>query len=311
MKQRLEEIDFLRCVLILLMITFHIVYIGDTYAFAKQFVYTFHMPAFLLVSGYLCNTDKKMATFMKSMMWIFIPYLVMETAYVVMASLLPIREHIDNLTPMLLLDKIFLHPLGPYWYLHTWILCSMVCYFAMRLRAIKPMLRFLVAVAGCLLLGFCGLVSLPNALYFMTGAMISLLGMRFLAVFHPAWWAVLPVLSIAFFMPSQLDRATIGGMAIVFFMISFILYIYRFTSIRMRRPLLFVGRNTLLLLLFSPIFTAVSKLYQPLFLSFDPTGISFCIVTVTIATLGSLLIGHVSDLLRLSPFFFGKEKAVN
>lgn len=97
MKQRLEEIDFLRCVLILLMITFHIVYIGDTYAFAKQFVYTFHMPAFLLVSGYLCNTDKKMATFMKSMMWIFITYLVMETAYVVMASLLPIREHIDNL----------------------------------------------------------------------------------------------------------------------------------------------------------------------------------------------------------------------
>ena len=40
MKQRVEEIDFLRCVLILLMITFHIVYIGDTYGAAKQFVYT-------------------------------------------------------------------------------------------------------------------------------------------------------------------------------------------------------------------------------------------------------------------------------
>ena len=110
MKQRVEEIDFLRCVLILLMITFHIVYIGDTYGAAKQFVYTFHMPAFLLVSGYLCNTAKSAKEFLRAMLWIFIPYLVMETGYVVMASLLPIREHIDNLTAGVLLEKLFLHP---------------------------------------------------------------------------------------------------------------------------------------------------------------------------------------------------------
>lgn len=56
MKQRIGEIDFLRCVLILLMVTFHIVYAGDTYPLAKRVVYTFHMPAFLVVSRPLQNS---------------------------------------------------------------------------------------------------------------------------------------------------------------------------------------------------------------------------------------------------------------
>ena len=53
MPARISEIDYLRCVLILLMVAFHLVYIGDSYPYAKQVVYTFHMPGFLLISGYL------------------------------------------------------------------------------------------------------------------------------------------------------------------------------------------------------------------------------------------------------------------
>lgn len=36
--KRIEEIDFIKCVLILLMVTFHLVYIGNTYPLAKSFV---------------------------------------------------------------------------------------------------------------------------------------------------------------------------------------------------------------------------------------------------------------------------------
>ena len=323
MKQRVEEIDFLRCVLILLMITFHIVYVGDTYGAAKQFVYTFHMPAFLLVSGYLCNTAKGAWAFLRTMLWIFIPYLVMESGYVLMASLLPIREHIDNLSAGVLLEKVFLHPLGPYWYLHTWVLCSLVYYGAMRIGGHSPstqkgdekcadrwkFFRLFVAVACCAALGFCGLVSIPNAFYFMAGAALRQYGIGFLRAFWPAVWAIVPVVVIALF-PSQLDRATPGGVAIVYFMTCFLLSLYRFTPKRFRAPLLKIGRNTLLLLLFSPIFTALSKLYQPLLVGFDPSGILFCFLTVAIATLGSLLIGWLSDVLRLSPLFFGKPKIV-
>ena len=119
MQKHIPQIDFLRCVFIVLMVLFHLVYIGDSYPMAKQVVYTFHMPGFLLISGFLSNTDKPLKAFARQLLWLMVPYMVMEAGYTVMASLLPIREHIDRLTLGVLLEKLFLAPLGPYWYLHT------------------------------------------------------------------------------------------------------------------------------------------------------------------------------------------------
>ena len=56
MHNRISEIDYLKCVFILLMVAFHLVYIGDSYPYAKRVVYTFHMPGFLILSGYLART---------------------------------------------------------------------------------------------------------------------------------------------------------------------------------------------------------------------------------------------------------------
>ena len=50
MRRRIDGIDFIKAIMILLMIAFHLVFIGDTYPYAKQIVYTFHMPAFLVIS---------------------------------------------------------------------------------------------------------------------------------------------------------------------------------------------------------------------------------------------------------------------
>ena len=80
---RSQELDYLKGVLILLMIAFHLVYFEHLYPYAKQVVYTFHMPAFLLVSGYLVNVAKTWRQFLITMMWIAVPYAIMESAYVV------------------------------------------------------------------------------------------------------------------------------------------------------------------------------------------------------------------------------------
>ena len=69
----MEELDFLKFVFITLMIAFHLTYIGDTYPVAKQLVYTFHMPGFLLVSGYLFNVNKSWAALEKTMLLDFHP----------------------------------------------------------------------------------------------------------------------------------------------------------------------------------------------------------------------------------------------
>ena len=110
---RIKELDYLKGVMIILVITFHLVYFEHLYPYAKQVVYTFHMPVFLLISGYLMNINKKWSTFLLTIVGLVIPYLVMESSYTVMASLLPINEHIDHLSAGVCFDKMLLHPLGP------------------------------------------------------------------------------------------------------------------------------------------------------------------------------------------------------
>ena len=121
--QRIAEIDFLKGVLILLVISFHLVYIEQLYPYAKQVVYTFHMPAFLVISGFLRGKRKEPKDFIRSLVWLAVPYIVMESGYMMMATVLPIAEHIDNLSVTVFFENLLFHPLGPYWYLHTIILC--------------------------------------------------------------------------------------------------------------------------------------------------------------------------------------------
>jgi fucose 4-O-acetylase-like acetyltransferase len=131
-KERVGELDFLKGVLILLVIAFHLVHFSTTYPYAKQVVYTFHMPAFLMLSGYLMNFEKDVRSYLRTLLWLFVPYLIMESGYVIMASILPIREHIDSLTLGVFIDKLLLHPIGPYWYLQTLVICGLLWYALRR-----------------------------------------------------------------------------------------------------------------------------------------------------------------------------------
>ncbi len=119
MQRRINELDFLKAIFIILMIAFHLVYISESYPYAKLVVYTFHMPGFLIISGYLMNISKSRNDFARTLLGYVIPYIILESGYIFMASVLPIREHTDNLTVSIFIEKLFIHPIGPYWYLQT------------------------------------------------------------------------------------------------------------------------------------------------------------------------------------------------
>ncbi len=306
---RLDELDYLKCVFIVLMICFHLVYIGDTYPYAKRVVYTFHMPAFLIISGYLMNMSKPPRQFLRTILWFAVPYTVMESGYIVMASLLPIREHIDQLIPSVFLDKLLLHPLGPYWYLHTLILCGTACYATVRYTRLDTVSQ--LAALGLLMFllsHWAGMVSLPNALYFMAGAAIRHSGLAFTCVFRPSPLAVAALALLAAF-PANLDRATAGGALIVYLAISTCLYSFPYIKGSLRRLLLFLGRNSLLLFVFSPIFTILCKAMLP-YLAFDPTGLLFLFFSLIICIAGSLSIGYIMDAMHAAPLFFGRKTAI-
>ena len=104
--KRIIELDFFKSLFILLMISFHLSYIGDSYPYLKQFVYTFHMPGFLIISGYLMNVSKSLHNYGRTIIWLAVPYLIMESGYVLMASVFPIRDHVDDLTLSVFFNKL-------------------------------------------------------------------------------------------------------------------------------------------------------------------------------------------------------------
>ena len=302
---RSQELDYLKGVLILLMIAFHLVYFEHLHPYAKQVVYTFHMPAFLLVSGYLVNVAKTWRQFLITMMWIAVPYAIMESAYTIAASMHPVSDHVDNLTPALLLDKVLLNPLGPYWYLHTMVVCGLIAKAAHSLP-VGNILRLLVMAIVMVVVSQSPLtLSLPCAMYYLAGHALRTTGQPFTLFFPSTLLAVLPFAVLAIF-PTNLDKATPGGAVMVYLSVCSLLAACRLSGNRLRQLFSFLGRRSLLLYVFSPVFTLSAKVLVP-FLAFDPTGFLFLVLSLLLAVCGSLGIGYVLDRLHISPWVFGKN----
>lgn len=311
-QKRIGELDFLKCVFILLMVIFHLVYIGDKYPYAKDFVYTFHIPAFLLISGYLMKVGKSVTDFLRSMFWIFVPYMVMESGYILMSSILPVREKVDHLSVQFFVEKIFISPMGPYWYLHTLLLCGISYYFVARLMngvtKAYPMLVTLSLVMVGLSYGL-NLLAPSSALYFMIGVVVKEVGTQFLSFFRASFWSFIPLALLASY-ASNLDRFSISGLLITYLVISSVLAVYNLLPGFIQKIGCYIGQHSLLILVFSPIFTMMVKPLIPYF-AFDPSGMAFMFAALFITVLGCFSITWLMDKIGMSPYFFGKDQALH
>lgn len=310
MEHRIKELDYLKSILILLMVAFHLVYIGDKYPYIKQIVYTFHMPAFLIISGYLTNVQKDIRSFMRKLLWIFIPYLCLETGYVLMSHILPVRENVPEISSSILLHKIFIKPLGPYWYLHTLIICSLLYYLTFRYTRMKTISQAILLGLGLFAVSYWGgIMVLANAIYFLAGVIIKQSKLPFIRIFQPSLLALVPMILLCCF-PDNLNRGTLAGITITYLAIIISLYAHSYLSKGIRQCSYFIGRNTLVIFLFSPLFTILCKMFLS-FLFFEPTGILFMIISVAITVSGCIVIAWSLDKLRFSRFFFGQDAILN
>ena len=310
MEHRIKELDYLKSILILLMVAFHLVYIGDKYPYIKQIVYTFHMPAFLIISGYLTNVQKDIRSFMKKLLWIFIPYLCLETGYVLMSHILPVRENVPEISSSILLHKIFIKPLGPYWYLHTLIICSLLYYLAFRYTRMKIISQVIILGLGLFAVSYWGgIMVFANAIYFLAGVIIKQSKLPFIRIFQPSLLALVPMILLCCF-PDNLNRGILAGITITYLAIIISLYAHSYLSKGISQCSYFIGRNTLVIFLFSPLFTILCKMFLS-FLFFEPTGILFMIISVAITVSGCIVIAWSMDKLHFSRFFFGQDAILN
>ncbi len=309
MVKRLHELDFLKGFFIILMIVFHLEYTAEGYPYITKAVYTFHMPAFLLISGFLAKIDKDIISFYKGIIKIVIPYIFFEVVYILMLSLFGSLFNASNITSDFsiqnLIYSIFLAPKGLYWYLHTLILCTCVYYFISKIGLdsfstliITAFILYLISKTTCQ-------IKFYNSLYFLAGAGLGKLEKPFTSLFprHPL--IILPLIFL-FSYESNLDRSTLGGIAITFLMISLCLYIYKYLPSRINDLVKFLGRNTLTIVVFSPIFTVCSKSLAPLFI-FDSTNIVAIIISTSITLIGCFICARISDKIKFSKLIFRRE----
>ena len=266
------------------------------------------MPGFLLISGYLMRVDKTLHQFSRTLLWLAVPYLILESSYITLSAFMPVRDGIEHLTLSTFADKFFLHPLGPYWYLHTLILCGIGYFIVWKGRNYSTISRLILLGFYFAGLSFVPLVAWDVSLYFFLGVVIRQSKLSFLQVFRPSWLAFIALLWLGCY-PVTFYKGSLGGLITVYLVISAALAVFPHLLPSIKRAALFLGRNSLALFLFSPIFTMVCKIFIP-YLAFDSSRLLFLALSLPLCVLGALSVCKVLDALHLSPWVLGREKAL-
>ena len=131
------------------------------------------------------------------------------------------------------------------------------------------------------------------------------LGKNFMDVISPSWLSFLPLIAL-FYFPENYNSGTLAGLTITVLVISVLLALYPLCLNSIKSFFTYIGRNSLAIVLFSPIFTIITKQFSPWF-DFDPTALCFLIVSLTFVVGGCLASAWLSDKLTLSQFVFLKK----
>lgn len=300
------ELDFLKGVFIVLMVAFHLFYFAVHYPLLCSWVYTFHMPGFLLISGYLMRVNKELKKVLSSLRWLLVPYVFFETLFFFGSTFLPISGTMPDHTVLGYFQMLLFKPLGNYWYLFSVFLygiCYLIVFRFVRLDLIS---RLFVLAFLFYILGVSGLVRHENSLYFFIGVVLRQTDILFLNFFRPSWWAF-PAIVLLAFNPVTLDRGTIGGLLTVFSVISFLLVLYKYIPNRVKGWIVFLGRNSLIVYVYSPLFTNPCTKYLSSVLAFDSTRILFLVIALPLSILGTMLVGKILDTLRISHLLLGRR----
>ena len=323
MKQRNTDIDWIRAILIILMILIHIVSFGNAYPQLKAGILSFMMPTFLIITGYLVNIEKSPKEMGRYLMCLALPYVIMVTGFSVLSYFMPVRDGITELSLSQICEKIFVTSIGPYWFIQTMIICGILYYVSFKgaiwgtLRQGKTTMStttsLFIFATLLLLQSKTPALSPSAATYYFIGAVLRQCHIGFDKIFRPSPVALLLWL-LLLGMEEWYDWGTLAIVFSCWCCISSLMWIHSLINHlqdnacvrKTEATLLYIGRNTLPIYLFHPIFTMAAKFYHPLF-SWDRSEIIFALVTIFIAIAGSIGIAKMMEKTRLA-YLFGKGK---
>ena len=300
--KKITEIDFVRCVLMCIVILVHIVSLGEMYPSAKTAAFTFFMPSFLIITGYLVNIDKNLRQFSVYILRIALPYIIMVTAFSLASLVMPVRDGLSELSVSALAERVFVTSIGPYWFLYDMIVCGVAYYAVFSLAPRSIGLASRLSLFACLLYveaWFIPLLTFGDASLYFIGVALRQMGVGFVRAFRPSFFSILPF-SVLIVQRDLWNKWLC--LLLPFFAISFLVWCHDVFPSRIRNLMNYLGHNTLPIYIFHPIFTMLSKFYLPFF-AFDSTGILHAMATVFLSFLGSILIAKALDKTAISRIF--------
>ena len=201
MKQRNTDIDWIRAILIILMILIHIVSFGNAYPQLKAGILSFMMPTFLIITGYLVNIEKNPKEMGRYLMCLALPYVIMVTGFSVLSYFMPVRDGITELSLSQICEKIFVTSIGPYWFIQTMIICGILYYVSFKgatwgaIRQGKTTMStttsLFIFATLLLLLSKTPALSPSAATYYFIGAVLRQCHIGFDRIFRPSPVALL------------------------------------------------------------------------------------------------------------------------
>lgn len=313
-KTRIHQLDYLKGIFILLMVIFHLALVEETYPVLRNAVYTFHMSAFLIISGYLANVNKTPSEFGHGLLRLFVPYVLFEALYILaqyhIGGQLGAHNAISQLTASDFVLRIATQPTGPYWYIHTLIISTVVYWLVYKVFKLDGISA--LALTALILYGLTIVIeglNWSNVIYFIIGIFILRGGKTFLDTITPSFIAILPLI-VLFWFPENYDSGSLAGIAITILVISVLLALYVYCPHVIKDALAYIGRNSLAIVIFSPIFTIATKKVAPYF-SFDSTALCFTLVALPLIVGCCLACAWLSDKAKLSRFIFLKDRFYN
>lgn len=305
--KRIQEIDMAKGLLILLMVAFHLGLFNAKYPHACQIVYAFHMSGFLLISGYLFSVNREPKKFLKSIYGIVVPYIAFEIVYLLGLGMFGKFIGASNTFDggvLTLLSKIAFLPSGTYWYLHTMAICLTIYYIVNR-YVMKGLSGILISsiILYTLSVGIPGF-KWGDIIYFIIGILFRNANFEINEKLKSSISLLCFVLIIIF--ANDISRCSIPGIGLTLTFLGFIFDLKDRIPKCISNYISYIGRNSLAIVLFSPLFTVVAKVCAPFF-AFDGTRIIGTICCLSMIVTLCLFCAILFDRSSLSRIIVGKN----
>ena len=296
-------LDILKGVCIVLVVLGHLPHLGSWehwFSALSANLYTFHVPAFVLVSGFLFgNKAGEHRDFMGVANRLLRPYFVVSLLLgfgMLFASRCGLSFNVsDSDTFLKLLSGVLLgHGSGASWFLYTLAICQLLMLLALALTRFlnNKMLSVLLSVTAVQLVGcimdhdWCPIILQTwFASFFALGVLLRQLFSHFPA--SPIWVCVF--VFVGFFV-----RHNWGSVGNVIWVVSFCGFVVwtgrKIAATGFGKVAAYLGNRSIAVLLFHVVFVSVLRRFGGIVLKFEPTGVLALALITAISICGCLAV---------------------